>query len=321
MNLIGKFVIIKMLGEMLMLYRGRKMTKVRLGVMNNMENEIVSNNVPGLSAHIMYDEKADEQAPSVTVPMHYHEEIELHFVIKGKKRIVVDGTSYDAGEGDVIFINSGVPHTVYTLEAPLSTLLVQFKEKSFIEPDDKQIISYTSKLKSISEVAISIIRDKELFDTAFAVLNEMREKDVAYNVFIRSEIYKMLGHLYKGRYLVAPDSVKASREVERLLPVLTFINKRYNEDVTLEEVSAISDLDPSYFCRIFKRATGASFTEYLNFVRIANAEKLLADSHKSILEISELVGFSSVSYFNRIFKKYKNCSPRYYRAAKHGENM
>ena len=81
------------------------------------------------------------------------------------------------------------------------------------------------------------------------------------------------------------------------------------------------NFDPSYFCRIFKQATGATFTEYINFVRVCKAERMLARSDVSILDISEAVGFSSVSYFNRIFKKYKSCSPRFYRGAKYGENI
>ena len=57
-------------------------------------------------------------------------------------------------------------------------------------------------------------------------------------------------------------------------------------------------------------------TEYLNFVRICKAEKLLSSSEKSILEISEAVGFSSISYFNRVFKRVRSSSPGSYRKLK-----
>ena len=295
--------------------------KVEVQVMRETKNEIVLNNVPGLSVHIQYSEREGERVPFATIPMHYHNEIELLFVIKGGKRVVVDGVSYDAGEGDIIFVNSGVPHTVYNTLEPLATFLVQFKEKNFVESDISQMTSFNSKLKSISEVAVGLIKNKEVFASALAILNESREMDVASDMFIKGEICKILGFLYRGKYLVKPDSVKAPREAEKIDPIIAYINKNYNEVITLDDASALLGFDPSYFCRLFKRATGASFTEYLNFVRVSNAEKLLTKTRKSILEISEAVGFSSVSYFNRIFKKYKSCSPRYYRSAKHGENM
>ena len=95
------------------------------------------------------------------------------------------------------------------------------------------------------------------------------------------------------------------------------VNKNYSENVSLEEASSLLGFDTSYFCRIFKSATGATFTEYLNFVRICKAEKLLSQTKKSILEISEAVGFSSLSYFNRVFKRIRNSSPGNYRLAEH----
>ena len=110
------------------------------------------------------------------------------------------------------------------------------------------------------------------------------------------------------------------REVQKILPILSYINQSYAENITLEDASERLNFDPSYFCRIFKTATGATFTEYLNFVRISKAEKMLSKTRQSILEISEAVGFSSVSYFTRMFKKYRSCSPRVYHTAKYSPN-
>ena len=102
---------------------------------------------------------------------------------------------------------------------------------------------------------------------------------------------------------------------------MTYINKNYADDLALEDMSAMLGFDRSYFCRIFKSATGATFTEYLNFVRICKAEKRLSEGNDSILDISAEVGFSSVSYFNKVFKKYRNCSPSLYRSAKYASNL
>ena len=285
-----------------------------------MKNEIVLNNVPGLAVHTTYNEREGSH-PYTAASIHYHDEIEIFAVFKGGMRIVVDGKSYDAAEGEAIFVNSGIPHTSIITEFSTITGLIQFKEQNFIESDDSQILSYSSRLKSISEVAVGVIKNADVFASAVSIINESKNMATAYDMFIRSEIYRILGYLYREKYLVEAGNIRASHEAEKILPILSYINKNYNEDITLMRASAMLSFDPSYFCRIFKRATGASFTEYLNFVRISNAERLLTRSNKSILEISEATGFSSVSYFNRIFKKYKNCSPRYYRAAKHGENI
>ena len=91
--------------------------------------------------------------------------------------------------------------------------------------------------------------------------------------------------------------------------------------MSLEEISSMLGFNESYFCHIFKQATGTTFTEYLNFVRVCKAEKMLSQNKGSITEIAEAVGFCSVSYFNRIFKKYKNCSPGYYRHLNYCKNI
>ena len=62
-------------------------------------------------------------------------------------------------------------------------------------------------------------------------------------------------------------------------------------------------------------ATGSTFIEYLNYVRISHAERLLYRTDRSVLDVAMDVGFSSVSYFNRIFKRFRNCTPNDFRKA------
>ena len=155
---------------------------------------------------------------------------------------------------------------------------------------------------------------KEIFDESDA-------KRTAYDFYIKSGIYKIMGYLYREGILSDAEKLYNAKDMQKILPALAYINSNYAEDVTLEEVSARLSFDPSYFCRLFKSAVGSTFTEYLNFVRVCKAEKLLSETNDSIISISEAVGFSSASYFNRIFKRFRNCTPRYYRATKYRNNM
>ena len=131
---------------------------------------------------------------------------------------------------------------------------------------------------------------------------------------IVGDVYRVLGTLYREEILSDAETLYNTKEVQKILPVLSYVNANFTDNLTLEDVSAKLGFDRSYFCRVFKLATGATFTEYLNYVRVCKAEHLLQHSDESIISISESVGFSSVSYFNRVFKKYRNCSPRAFRA-------
>lgn len=279
-----------------------------------MKNEQIKSNVPKMAVHISMRQKG---AP-LTIqycPLHYHDELEFIVINSGKFETVVDDISYFAEAGDVVFINSGVPHS--TKSTASDTGLIQFRENDFFNTDITKIIKYSVKFNNLNDSKIRVIKNKELFESLTRILSEHEKKDPAYEIFIRSEIYKALALLYRMKILVDTEEFFATKEVQKILPAIEYVNRNYNEEISLEAVSAMLGFDPSYFCRIFKTATGATFTEYLNFVRICKAEKMLSRTASSILEISETVGFSSVSYFNRVFKKYRNCSPRNYRLAEY----
>ena len=253
------------------------------------------------------------------VGFHYHDELEFIPVAEGKIRCTVYGVDYEAGPGQIIFVNSRVPHMTEVLE-PSRTGLLQFRESDFHDSEVSKVIKYSMRFRPEIYYPVKVIDSPELFDTIESLFIEQMEKKEAHEVFIKSYILRILGILYREGVLSDAERVYNMREVQKILPILSYINQSYAENITLEDASERLNFDPSYFCRIFKTATGATFTEYLNFVRISKAEKMLSKTRQSILEISEAVGFSSVSYFTRIFKKYRSCSPRVYRTAKYSPN-
>ena len=68
-----------------------------------------------------------------------------------------------------------------------------------------------------------------------------------------------------------------------------------------------------YFCKLFKRTTGLTFTDYLARVRIEKAKRLLLDQNRRVSEVAYEVGFQSLTHFNRVFKKLADRSPTSYR--------
>lgn len=92
-----------------------------------------------------------------------------------------------------------------------------------------------------------------------------------------------------------------------------FINEHHSEDINLEQVAKAVNTSTFYFCKIFKRATGLTFTEYLTRVRIEKAKEMLLNPHVRISEAAFAVGFQSLSQFNRAFKKVVGKSPTAYR--------
>lgn len=123
------------------------------------------------------------------------------------------------------------------------------------------------------------------------------------------EIYaEKLSHL-AGDLEVATDSlepgiIKRTRE---------FIHDHLDEPLSLESVAKAVHCNSFYLCKLFKKVTGLSFTEYINQMRLRKAKELLVNQELRISEVAMDAGFQSITHFNRVFRKVVGCSPTEYR--------
>ncbi len=96
-----------------------------------------------------------------------------------------------------------------------------------------------------------------------------------------------------------------------------FIEQNQGGAICLATVAKSVNTSTFYFCKLFKRATGLTFTEYLARVRIEKAKTLLLDSNRRVSEIAYEIGFQSLTHFNRIFRKIVGQSPTEFRSRLH----
>lgn len=106
----------------------------------------------------------------------------------------------------------------------------------------------------------------------------------------------------------------ANAEPPMITRAKQFIEEHHKEDLSLGTVAKAVNTSTFYFCKMFKKATGINFTDYLSRIRIEKAKNLLLNPNLRISEIAYEVGFQSLTHFNRIFKKLAGQSPTQYRA-------
>lgn len=94
-----------------------------------------------------------------------------------------------------------------------------------------------------------------------------------------------------------------------------YIAERQTEDLSLGEVAKAVNTSTFHFCKLFRKATGLTFTDYVSRVRIEKAKNLLLNPNLRISEIAYEVGFQSLTHFNRVFKKISGQSPTKYRSS------
>jgi len=99
----------------------------------------------------------------------------------------------------------------------------------------------------------------------------------------------------------------------RLNPVLTAINEKFNHELTREQLAEYAGLSPSRFHAIFQEATGIAPMQYVQRLRLRRAQELLLATDLSIKQIADAIGFNDPFHFSRLFKRDAGVSPRAYR--------
>jgi two-component system, response regulator YesN len=95
--------------------------------------------------------------------------------------------------------------------------------------------------------------------------------------------------------------------------IIRYLWENYNKDINLNIISEIYEKNNSYLSVLFKKETGKNFIDFLTDIRMEKAKEMLANSNKSIQEVSEAVGYPNAKYFSKVFNKVLGMSPKKYK--------
>ena len=247
-------------------------------------------------------------------PLHWHNTIEIIYVLKGRINISIDTDSFELYENEVEIINSDETHTIYSNED--NRILMFHIDPIFFEKYYKDVKNINFYTNTSDEGA----QDGEEYDTLrlflARLLCEIVQRQENYNKEIDNILIDLLFHLINNfHYLIyEQEELKDNKEqLERYHRISKYIFNNYNNNITLQDIAKKEFLSPHYLSHEIKYATGYSFTDLLNLTRVEESIKLLLDTDMSISEITEEVGFSHTRYLNKHFKHYYNCTPLQFR--------
>ena len=180
-----------------------------------------------------------------------------------------------------------------------------------------QILLHKPSKREFSQVA------RQLF--SWGVDTDLKQVEEAYfqtRVLTKAQyesILRLLGifaqHLASlSNQLMVQEEKSESPQITR---ARAFINEHQDEDLSLSEVAKAVNMSAFYFCKMFKQATGLTFTDYLARIRVEKVKNLLLDPHKRVSEVAFAAGFQSLSQFNRVFRKVAGEAPSTYRERIH----
>lgn len=234
--------------------------------------------------------------------VHWHEQIELHYVVRGQTVIRLEQEEMEAKEGDLVIANSNVLHEGYCRGGEMETMVAIFDMEAFSrEFADKNII-----------FSPLISGDPEISKIMMQVYEEYRKKEIGYRLVCKGELLKLVTYLARNdalEMLSEEDVLKRRKKLERLNTVYQYIEKHYAEAVTNSELAELVHLSEGRFCHIFKESTGMAPLQYINEIRLNKAMNLLKKENFTATEAAGAVGFSDYNNFGRMFRRYFGCTP------------
>lgn len=246
------------------------------------------------------------------VQSHWHESIEILLVANGEVDLLVDGKKYNLKEDDLIIINSKEIHSIKS-EKNNIVIAVQVDLSSFnnlYEGIDNINFNCKSFEYSKDDKRFIIIR-KILSEITYNYIKQSRGYNIKINSLLNELIYILINR-FKCSAQIKNEN-KNYKHLERLNRVISYIQKNYREDITLNSISSMEYLSPQYFSKFFEKHMGVNFLTYLNSIRLEHAMKDLVNTDYNITDIALNHGFANVKSFTNLFKNTYKETPSNYR--------
>ena len=254
--------------------------------------------------------------PRYQMPYHWHEEYEILYIQTGTFVLNLDEQNMTLKPGDVAFIaagslHGGVPHEC-TYECLVFDIRLLLKCNDQCKQQIGDVLHKKIAVRSCFRREDSVIRH-----TIPPMCDALRSQCAGWEMITLGCLFQFLGECYRAHAYQQLDlqNVRDNKRVLQLKTVFEMIENDYAQKLTLQMLSAAVHMTPKYFCRFFKAATHRTPVDYLNYYRIEAACNEIAATDKNITEIALDVGFSNLSYFIRMFRKYKGLTPGQYLSA------
>jgi len=253
--------------------------------------------------------------------LHWHDELEICHVKQGTGKYLINGNEYWFEPGDVFIINNDEIHLAYD-DNDLIMRVVLFSpsilwaggpnllDYEYLAPFTETGVRFNNKLSHAHPHIGKIIK---ILDE---IQNEYDLKQPKYELMIKTLLMQLMTYII--RYFDDDEKSHTSektrlRDAQRFKDIAGYIRSNYTDNIKLDELAETFKMSVSTLCRLFRRFSGASPIEYIIFLRLNAAKDMLLSTDKKILDIACDCGFTSISSFNKAFRRYTGVSLREYR--------
>lgn len=247
---------------------------------------------------------------------HFHDDFEIFFLLEGKRDIFIKDQTHTILPQSLVFISPKVIHKTIVRDTPyykryalmipkefVNTLALQYEGNLFecFQPNSPVFELTGEKYAHILRLFNRIYQEYE---------HDAFQKNFIISILVAELLY------YLNRYRNDSQLAPANSESTLSSQVIEILTNRYAENIQLQDLSKQLYVSTFALCRLFKSQTGFTIMEYLLFVRLREAMRLLDTTENSVTDISLAVGFNSINHFIRAFKQHLFITPKQYQLKK-----
>ena len=234
-------------------------------------------------------------------PAHWHVYIELVYVIQGMIEVGINNESRTLYGGDMAVFSSNDIHYLQSTDSEIYLFIF-----------NPAILDAQAGWPKCGILKNSFFTEEQIpahiKASIFAIYRNSNPQSEAEQLKTKANVLNLFSFiLSKGK--TERQSYLKIIPRERMQHVLEYIETNFTQRITLDDAASVAHMSKYYFSSFFKSLTGMGFVNYVNTLRVNEAEQLLVNSGKNIADIAFECGFESIRTFNRVFKEMKKKKP------------
>jgi AraC-like DNA-binding protein len=262
-------------------------------------------------------------APDPLIRWHYHDVYELHFILATTGKFFVGDHIGQFGPGHLVMTGPRLPHNWISTDVPEEGVRQRDMAIQFGHAPLELASKYIPELREVmpllerARYGIEFFNISEQVEQDFYRIRELQDLERF------AHFLKLLGLLARSTSyrLLSSAQMQSSEDEDALAKINTvfnYITEHYDGPVSADMLAARLGMSHTKFSRFFRKATGNSFTDFVNQIRINKACQLLMNTDRYVTNICYDVGFNNVANFNRRFLEMKGVTPKEFRSQAEG---
>lgn len=278
-----------------------------------MDKIIIEGNINGIAIeHIVRDS-------SFYMPTkHMHNEYEIYYLYEGSRYYFIDSQTHLIEPGTLVIIDKQQIHKTSPTDTDYhNRLLIEFHEEAMsILEGLGGSMSLSDFFKNYQGILKLDENNKHLIESQLtSITEELNELGDFFEQAIQLKVAQLIFSIARiaNNTKSLSQSKNPSSKHQKVNEISNYIVHHSHGPLSLDDIASNFYLNKSYVSRIYKEITGFTVNEYINITKIKEARKFLDNTELSISEIASILGYGSLTYFERIFKKHTETTPMRYR--------